>query len=99
MGSRHVDGDLMSASAILIDVVALLFAVLGFLVAFQSERVRNWWAITNADGARKHIARPMSDDEPARYVMRIVGVMMLAFGTAIFLFVTIFHFASVSAAG
>ncbi len=84
----------MSGMTILVEMGALLLAITGFMVAFRSERVRGYWRMLSDRDGRPPIAAPMRDDEPVRYAMRIAGVMTMAFGTAIFLFVMIFHFAS-----
>jgi hypothetical protein len=60
-------------------------------LAFRQEDVRRWWAAMRRQTLGAAL-RPLTNDDPARYVLRIAGVMICAFGIVIALLFTLAHF-------
>ncbi|MHA4835961.1 hypothetical protein [Sphingopyxis sp. MSC1_008] len=81
----------MPITIIIVDLVGLLLAIAGFLLAFRQEDVRRWWAAMRRQTLGAAL-RPLTNDDPARYVLRIAGVMICAFGIVIALLFTLAHF-------
>lgn len=78
----------MPTYVLIVDVFALILAVIGFCMVFRQ------------DFARRVIGRPPrpassvnASDDPLTYILRIAGVMMMAFGVAIGGMVTMFSLA------
>ena len=59
-------------------IVGVMLAILGFCLAFRQDAVRKLWRRNTI--SRAEIA---PDDDPVRYILRIIGVMVMAFGLAI----------------
>jgi hypothetical protein len=74
---------------LVIDLIGLVLAVIGFHLAFRQEQVRRWWAMLR--GARADLL-PLTDDDPARYALRIAGMMILAFGVVLAGFFTMAYY-------
>ena len=81
----------MPMTVILVDIAGFLLAIGGFLLAFRQEDVRRWWALIRRQSSAS-ARRPLTNDDPARYVLRIAGVMICAFGIVISLLFTLAHF-------
>jgi hypothetical protein len=81
----------MSAHVILIDIVALLLATLGFHMAFRQRLVRRLWRVLSgaAPSDPNAPARPDGED-PVHYALIIFGIMIMAFGTILFAFTTLY---------
>jgi hypothetical protein len=81
----------MPMTVIVVDLAGLLLAIGGFLLAFRQEDVRRWWALIRRRSPAS-VMRPLTNEDPARYVLRIAGVMICAFGIVISLLFTLAHF-------
>ena len=81
----------MPTTVIVIDLIGFLLVLLGFHLAFRQELVRRWWGIWRDEQHRPREAPPLTDDDPVRYVLRISGVMILAFGIVLSLLFTLAH--------
>ena len=68
---------------VVVDILALMVFVAGVILLLRSSR-------TGVGGAKSEFASP----DPGTYGRRIGGTMLAAFGLAIGLMVTLFHFAS-----
>jgi len=82
----------MPTVVIIVDLLGLLLIVLGFHLAFRQDLVRRWWSVSRHESHSPARLRPLTDQDPARYAMRISGVMILAFGVALSLLFTLSHF-------
>ncbi len=72
---------------LLVVALGLVFAFIGFNMAFRQGMVRRWLG-------RPAPPRSADEDEDAlAYALRIAGVMIMAFGIVIGGMVTTFHFA------
>ena len=76
---------LMPSHVIAIDAVAILFAVIGFLMAFRQRLVRR---LLGGRAARR-IGTEESED-PLHHALLIFGMMILAFGLILFGFTTFY---------
>jgi multisubunit Na+/H+ antiporter MnhC subunit len=74
----------MSAHVIAVDLVALLFAVTGFYMAFRQRVVRRWI------GAAARPRAANDDEDPVHYALLIFGMMIMAFGIILFGFTTFY---------
>jgi hypothetical protein len=80
----------MPGYVIAVDVFGLILAVIGFNMAFRQRFVRRLIG---------RPARPPSriggeqEDDPLTYILRISGIMIMAFGIALGAMLTIFHLA------
>ncbi|OWQ90566.1 hypothetical protein [Sphingopyxis witflariensis] len=81
----------MPTTVIVIDLIGFLLVLLGFHLAFRQEHVRRWWGILRDEQHRPGEQPPLTDDDPLRYVLRISGVMILAFGIVLSLLFTLTH--------
>lgn len=79
------------AHVVLVDLGALLLAVVGFHMAFrQRALLRAWDAVADARGKpSKRKVRPEGED-PLHYALIIFGMMLLAFGVVLFGFTTLY---------
>ncbi|MGE3745055.1 MAG: hypothetical protein AB7G25_04945 [Sphingomonadaceae bacterium] len=82
----------MSYSIVVIDLFGLVLIVLGYHMAFRQATVQHWWALLHPNQKPPDLALSITDDDPAKYALRISGVMILAFGIAISLLFTLSHF-------
>lgn len=73
---------------ILVVVLGLCLAVIGFSMAFRQIAVRRLL------GRPAPPRSPDEDEDPLAYALRISGVMIMAFGIVIDGMITTFHFAS-----
>jgi hypothetical protein len=80
----------MTPGLILIDLLALLLAAIGLLLAFRQRLVRRLW--TGLRGRAAKGPRP-NEEDPVHYALIIFGVMLMAFGLIIFAFATGYAFA------
>ena len=87
----------MPVTVIVVDLVGLLLALLGFHLAFRQDFVRFWWGVLRHGRPRSISPPPLTDDDPARYILRISGVMILAFGIVISLLFTLASYSLQSA--
>ena len=80
----------MSTHVLFVDFLALMLAVLGFHLAFRQRLVRRLWRSWRPanPAAPPRQRREGEDEDSAHYAMIISGMMMLAFGVVIALFVT-----------
>lgn len=79
----------MPAHVLIVDALGVVLAVVGFLMAFRQGFVRNLFGL---DGNR--VAGPPPADaepDPLTYVLRISGVMIMVFGIALGLMVTLYQ--------
>lgn len=81
----------MPTTVIVIDLIGFLFVLLGFHLAFRQELVRRWWRMLRDEQHSPGELPPLTDDDPVRYVLRISGVMILAFGIVLSLLFTLAH--------
>jgi hypothetical protein len=81
----------MPTAVIMIDLMGLVLIVLGFHLAFRQDLVRRWWSVLRHESQAPAHLQPLTDEDHARYAMRISGVMILAFGVAITLLFTLSH--------
>jgi hypothetical protein len=79
----------MPVTVIIIDLLGLILVVLGFHLAFRQELVRHWWSALRHESPSSAGLTPLTDEDPARYALRIAGVMILAFGAAMSLLFTL----------
>lgn len=87
----------MPMTVIVIDLVGLILVIIGFHLAFRQEFVRRLWAKWRAGDQSASPLVPLTDDDPARYVLRIAGVMIFAFGIVMSLLFTLAHYSVQSA--
>ena len=80
----------MSTHVLLVDLVAILFAVVGFHLAFRQRVVRRWLDARRAKQGKAPIARAAAGEDPLHYAMLIFGTMTMAFGIIIFGFTTMY---------
>lgn len=78
----------MPAYVLIIDLLGLVLVVTGFCMAFRQDLIRRifGWRSRPAVSARHR-------DDPITYILRIAGIMLMAFGVAIggmFTFFTLF---------
>lgn len=79
----------MSARVILVDLVGLLLAVLGFHMAFRQPLVRRWWRrLSPPDPAAPPPPAYADGEDPTHYALIIFGMMILAFGVILAAFTT-----------
>lgn len=76
----------MPTYVLIVDLFCVIFAVTGFTMAFRQNV------------ARRMLGRPAprsanigDDSDPLTYILRISGVMVMVFGLAIGIMVTLFH--------
>ncbi|HEY6917388.1 MAG TPA: hypothetical protein VI381_07080 [Allosphingosinicella sp.] len=74
---------------IIVDLVALLLFVTGFHMAFRQRLVRGAWARW-MDTPPPPPRGKGEDADPAYYALIIFGVMVMAFGTILFFFTTVY---------
>ena len=75
----------MSAHVIAVDLVALLFAVIGFHMAFRQRLVRR---LIGGSAAKPRTTS--EDEDPVHCALLIFGMMILAFGIILFGFTTLY---------
>jgi hypothetical protein len=81
----------MSAHVLLIDIVALLLATLGFHMAFRQRLVRRLWrALSGAAPSDPNAPGRPDGEDPVHYALIIFGIMIMAFGTILFAFTTLY---------
>ena len=78
----------MPAYVLIVDVFGLFLAVIGFCMAFRQDLVRR------LIGRPPRPASSVNEsDDPLTYILRIAGIMIMAFGIAIGGMVTMFSLA------
>jgi len=75
----------MSAHVVAVDLVAIVFAVIGFHMAFRQRLVRRW-----IGGAAARPKAANDDEDPVHYALLFFGMMILAFGLILFGFTTFY---------
>lgn len=76
---------------ILIDLIAGVVFLIGLHIAFRQTLVRRWWA------RLRHTENLATDDEDVASVLRIAGVMIMAFAFTLGAFANlIVHYSSLS---
>jgi hypothetical protein len=79
----------MSSYAIIVDIFAILVAIVGFHLVFRQRTIRclsrKWRGLPPKERAP---GAPGADEDPAHYAMIIFGMMALAFGIIMFAFTT-----------
>mgnify|MGYP001442267341 FL=1 len=70
-------------SYLLVDLLGIAFLIAGLVIAFKKPRPKPGASITAGD----------ADEDPGVYVRRIAGFMLAAFGLALTVMFTTFHFA------
>ncbi|TFI58649.1 hypothetical protein E2493_08360 [Sphingomonas parva] len=75
----------MSSHVIAVDIVAILFALVGYHMAFRQRLVRR----LIGGAARPQPGRDEGED-PVHYALLIFGMMILAFGIILFGFTTFY---------
>jgi hypothetical protein len=82
----------MSAHVFAVDAVAILFALIGFHMAFRQRQLRRWSrALRDRRGTPRPVKPPKPEGEdPVHYALIIFGMMLLAFGTILFAFTTFY---------
>ncbi|WP_380874294.1 hypothetical protein ACFB49_46980 [Sphingomonas sp. DBB INV C78] len=80
----------MPIYVLIIDILGIVFAISGFLMAFRPMTVRRWWRMFRRAGETERLAVPAKDD-PVVYALRIAGVMIMIFGITIAGMMTFAH--------
>ena len=80
---------MLSPYVLIVDALALLAAVAGFLLAFRQSWVRRLARRLSGRDRQPRRERPDAED-PLHYAMIIAGTMLMAFGILIFAFTTSF---------
>ena len=82
----------MPAHVLAVDAVAILFALVGFHMAFRQRLVRRWARAWRDRGGEARPAKPAKPggEDPVHYALIIFGMMLLAFGTILFAFTTFY---------
>ena len=80
----------MSTHVLLVDLVAILFAVVGFHLAFRQAVVRRWLDARRAKQGKAPLLRGAAGEDPLHYALLIFGTMTMAFGIIIFGFTTMY---------
>lgn len=81
----------MSTYTILVDLLAALLALTGFLMAFRQRLVRRWWGKAfPRDPALPSRPQRGAGEDPVQYALIIFGIMVMAFGLILFSFTTAF---------
>jgi hypothetical protein len=76
----------MSAHVVIVDIFGLVLVALGFSMAFRQSFVRRMLGWSPAQDTS-------SAADPAAYGLRIAGVMVMVFGFALGVMVTLFNLA------
>ncbi|MGE3744362.1 MAG: hypothetical protein AB7G25_01380 [Sphingomonadaceae bacterium] len=76
----------MSAHVVIVDLFGLVLVALGFSMAFRQSFVRRMLGWSPAPGKT-------GAADPAAYGLRIAGVMVMVFGFALGMMVTLFNLA------
>jgi hypothetical protein len=80
----------MSITVVAIDLLGLVFVAGGFLMSFRQHVVRNalsWWKPESALLAH----RDPAGQDPIAYILRIFGVMLMAFGAVVAISITLIN--------
>ncbi|HEY0311336.1 MAG TPA: hypothetical protein VGC56_02470 [Allosphingosinicella sp.] len=80
----------MPAHVVLVDLLALVFALAGFHMAFRQRLVRRLWDKGRDARGLPHkdrVEKPEGDD-PVHYALIIFGMMLFAFGLILIAFTT-----------
>ncbi len=76
----------MPVHVLIVDACGIVLAIAGFLMAFRQRFVRGLFG----HGSNRPMD-PDADPDPLTYVLRIAGMMILVFGLALGLMVTLFQ--------
>jgi hypothetical protein len=79
----------MPTYVLIVDAFGIALAVIGFMMAFQQRVVRGFFGRRGnwAAGSRP----PQPGQDPLTYILRISGTMIMVFGIALGLMVTLFQ--------
>jgi hypothetical protein len=80
----------MPAHVIIVDLLGLLFGVVGFHMAFRQRLVRRLWDRGRDARGLEHkerVDKPEGED-PVHYALIIFGMMLFAFGLILIAFTT-----------
>lgn len=80
----------MSGYVFLVDIFAVVLAVIGFAMAFRQSFVRR---LIGRSPPPPKVVAANSVEEPITYILRIAGVMVMIFGITIGGMVTLFSLA------
>lgn len=80
----------MTSHVLVVDLVGLLFALVGFHMAFRQRLVRRWWEQGRAARGKAEKARTVhaEGEDPVHYALIIFGMMLFAFGLILIAFTT-----------
>ena len=81
----------MPAYVLIVDIFGLILAVAGFCMAFRQAFVRR--LIGRPPLPTSSLDEADDTGDPLTYILRIAGIMMMAFGVAIGIMVTLFSLA------
>ncbi|MBN9504877.1 MAG: hypothetical protein J0I69_02530 [Altererythrobacter sp.] len=76
----------MPVYVLIVDACGIGMAIVGFLMAFRQRFVRELFGLGASRPTDSH-----ADPDPLTYVLRIAGMMILVFGLALGLMVTLFQ--------
>lgn len=79
----------MPGYVFVVDFFGLIMAVTGFSMAFRQTAVRRLIGRPLRPPSRS--SEGAGHDDPLTYVLRISGVMIMVFGAAISIMITLFH--------
>lgn len=79
----------MPGYILVVDFFGLILAVIGFTMAFRQDVARR---VLGRPPQPRH-GRHQDGDDPLTYILRIAGTMIMVFGVAIAVMVTLFYFA------
>lgn len=80
----------MPANVVIVDVIGLLLAIIGFHMAFRQSVVRRLIGRLQP-GKSAPLEAAGGHDDPLTYILRISGVMIMVFGVVIGGMVTAFY--------
>lgn len=78
----------MNPHVLIVDTLALIVAVAGFLVAFRQSWVRRQLRHLSGRDPDRPARETAQGEDPVHYAMIISGVMLMAFGIIMFAFTT-----------
>jgi uncharacterized protein YjeT (DUF2065 family) len=76
---------------LIVDIFGLVLMVIGFVMAFRQDTARR--VLGRPPRPPSLRGRHQDSDDPLTYILRIAGTMIMVFGAAIAVMVTLFHLA------